>query len=157
MPHVFQRNGKSIRSISGAWRTACKLAGLEGWIFHDLRRTAVRNMERAGVSRSVAMKLSGHKTMSVYSRYAIADAGALKAGVEKLARLHTAEPRKVVPIQEARRDLKVIRLSAIESGIVRRRSSLVHPTLTDLALGAGRPESLRRGSPCRSMSWRQLG
>ena len=54
--------------------------------------------------RSVAMKLSGHKTMSVYSRYAIADAAVLTEGVEKLARLHAGpiEPRKVVPIGEGR-------------------------------------------------------
>ena len=74
-------------------------------IFHDLRRTAVRNLERAGVPRSVAMKLTGHKTEAVYRRYAIADAAALTEGVEKLARLHAtapAEPRKVVPIPAAK-------------------------------------------------------
>ena len=103
MPHVFQREGKPIRSIDGAWRAACSRAGLDGWIFHDLRRTAVRNMERAGVSRSVAIKLSGHKTASVYARYAIADSTALSEGVEKLAQPHAGpkEPRTVVPIWEA--------------------------------------------------------
>ncbi len=55
-----------------------------------------------GVSRSVAMKLSGHKTMSVFSRYAIADSAALAEGVEKLAKLHAKpQPGKVRPIQEA--------------------------------------------------------
>ena len=103
IPHVFHRNGKPIRDMGKAWHSACKAAGMEGWFFHDLRRSAVRYMERAGLSRSVAMKLSGHKTMSVYSRYAIADAAALAEGVEKLARLDAAaaEPRKVIPIQEA--------------------------------------------------------
>ena len=57
-------------------------------MFHDLRRSAVRNLERAGVSRSVAMKLTGHKTESIYRRYAIADSAALAEGVEKLASLH---------------------------------------------------------------------
>ena len=98
VPHIFHRNGKPILSIDRAWRTACKNAGLEGLLFHDLRRSAVRNMECAGVSRSVAMKLSGHKTAAVFARYAIADSAALSEGVEKLARLSTAEPRKVVPI-----------------------------------------------------------
>ena len=52
---------------------------------HDLRQTAVRNLERAGVSRSVAMQLTGHKTEAEYRRYAIVSEGDLGAGVEKLA------------------------------------------------------------------------
>lgn len=55
---------------------------------HDLRHTAVRNLERAGVSRSVAMKLTGHKTESVYRRYAIVAEADLREGVAKLAALH---------------------------------------------------------------------
>jgi integrase len=54
-----------------AWMTACKKAGLRGLLPQDLRRSAVRNLERSGVSRSVAMKLTGHKTEAVYRRYAI--------------------------------------------------------------------------------------
>ena len=48
----------------------------------------VRNLERAGVSRSVAMKLTGHKTESVYRRYAIASEADLSEGVRKLASVH---------------------------------------------------------------------
>jgi integrase len=47
------------------------VAGCPTMIPHDFRRTAVRNLERAGVSRSVAMQLTGHKTEAVYRRYAI--------------------------------------------------------------------------------------
>jgi hypothetical protein len=57
-------------------------------LFHDLRRTAVRNLERAGVLRSVAMRLTGHKTESIYRRYAIVNEGDLAQGVAKLATLH---------------------------------------------------------------------
>lgn len=103
IPWVFHRDGEPIRSIRKAWNSACDRAGVPDAWFHDLRRTAVRNMERAGVSRSVAMKLSGHKTESIYKRYAIADSAALAEGVQKLARLHDAEPTgwKVVPLRKS--------------------------------------------------------
>lgn len=106
VPCVFHRDGEEIRSMRGAWNGAAKRASLAGAWFHGLRRTAVRNLERAGVPRSVAMKLTGHKTESVYRRYAIADEAALHEGVEKLARLHERtgdEARSVVPMEEARR------------------------------------------------------
>ena len=69
---------------------ACEAAGVPGRIFHDLRRTAVRNLERAGVPRSVAMKLTGHKTEAVYRRYAIVSDADLRAAADKLAAM--AEP-----------------------------------------------------------------
>ena len=50
---------------------ACSEAGHPGYLLHDLRRSAVRKMERSGLSRSVAMQLTGHKTEAVYRRYAI--------------------------------------------------------------------------------------
>lgn len=101
IPWVFHYKGERLRSIRTAWVNARKKAGLpDAWI-HDLRRSAVRNMERAGVSRSVAMKLSGHKTESVYRRYAIADKSALEEGVEKLASLHD-QARSVIPLEEVR-------------------------------------------------------
>ena len=67
---VFHRDGKRMMGFRKAWITACKRALLVGMIPHDLRRTAVLNLERAGVSRSVAMKLTGHKTEAIYRRYA---------------------------------------------------------------------------------------
>ena len=58
--------------------------GLPERLFHDLRRTAVRNLERAGVPRSIAMKITGHKTESVYRRYAIVNERDVAEGLEKL-------------------------------------------------------------------------
>src|SRR5262245_12732058 len=68
-----------------AWATACRRAGVPGRIPHDFRRTAVRNMEQAGVPRSVAMKLTGHKTESVYRRYAIVSDTDLQEAARRLA------------------------------------------------------------------------
>ena len=88
VPWVFHRDGKVIRDFRTAWARACQAAGVPGRIPHDFRRTAVRNLERVGVSRSVAMKLTGHKTESIYRRYAIVSEADLAMGVAKLAALH---------------------------------------------------------------------
>jgi integrase len=53
---------------------------------HDFRRTAVHNLEKAGVSRSAAMVMVGHETEAIYRRYAIVDAGALREAAAKLDR-----------------------------------------------------------------------
>jgi integrase len=85
-PHVFHRNGRRIKSLRKSWADACEAAGYPGKLLHDLRRSAVRNMERAGLSRSVAMQLTGHKTEAVYRRYAITSEADLREGVERLNR-----------------------------------------------------------------------
>jgi integrase len=58
---------------------------------HDFRRTAVRNLERAGVSRSDAMKMVGHKTESIYRRYAIADEKSMKEAAGKLDQFYAID------------------------------------------------------------------
>jgi integrase len=88
---VFHRGGRPIRNFHVTWHRACARAGVAGRFVHDLRRTAVRNFERAGVSRSVAMKLSGHKTESVYRRYAIVSEADLAEGVRKVAAMRASE------------------------------------------------------------------
>lgn len=85
VPWVFHRDGKPIKDYYGGWDRACRLAGYPDRVAHDLRRTAVRNLERAGVSRSAAMKMTGHKTEAVYRRYAIVDETMLREGADKLA------------------------------------------------------------------------
>lgn len=73
-PWVFNRHGKHITSIRHSWDVAVKDAGVPGLTFHDLRRTAVRNMRRAGVPQVIRMAISGHKTDSMERRYNIVDA-----------------------------------------------------------------------------------
>jgi integrase len=91
IPFVFHRSGRRIDSFRRSWKKACEKAGLPGLLFHDLRRSAVRNLERAGVPRSVAMKLTGHKTESIYRRYAIVAESDLRDAGAKLSALDGAQ------------------------------------------------------------------
>lgn len=86
IPYVFIREstGEPIRSFYKSWKRACRAAGVPGKLLHDFRRTAVRNLEREGVPRSVAMKLTGHKTESVHKRYGIVSEGDLQLAAERI-------------------------------------------------------------------------
>ena len=86
IPLVFHHKGRPIRDFRKAWATACDKAGCPGRIFHDLRRSAVRRFEYAGIARSVAMKLTGHKTENVYRRYAIVSDRELREAAATLSR-----------------------------------------------------------------------
>jgi integrase len=79
-------SGQPIRQFNKQWDAACVRAGITGMLFHDLRRTAVRAMIRAGVSQHVAMQISGHKTASVFRRYDVVDEADLLEAAQKLQR-----------------------------------------------------------------------
>ena len=80
----FRGRGMPVKSLARAWRSACRRAGCPGRVPHDLRRTAVRNLERAGVPRKVAMTIVGHRTEAMYRRYDIVTESDLHAAAVKL-------------------------------------------------------------------------
>jgi integrase len=83
-PNVFHRHGKPIKAFRVSWLRACKDAGCLGMIRHDFRRTAVRNLVRAGIPERVAMTMTGHKTRVVFERYNIVSEGDLAEAARKL-------------------------------------------------------------------------
>lgn len=83
-PVIFHRDGHLIREFRKSWASACEGAGLTGKLFHDLRRTGVRNLMRAGVPQSVAMAISGHRTAAVFRRYDITSEQDLRDAVKKV-------------------------------------------------------------------------
>lgn len=106
-PYVFHRNGKQIKDFRGSWKTACENSGLVagragGYTPHDLRRCAARNLSRAGVAEQIAMKITGHKTASMYRRYRIVDEKDLVEATETLDAYLNTQSRSaaVVPLKE---------------------------------------------------------
>ena len=101
-PYVFHRGGEPLRLRGGtsplrrAWAKACKDAGFAGHVLHCLRRSGVRNMIQAGVDPLTAMAQSGHRTMSMLSRYAIVTVDDLRRAMERTDAFVASAPESKV-------------------------------------------------------------
>ncbi len=85
VPQVFTRsNGQPLGTFNKAWATACRAAGVPGRVLHDFRRTAVRNLVRAGVPERVAMQMVGWRSRQMLDRYHIVSAADLIEAARKL-------------------------------------------------------------------------
>jgi integrase len=85
VPLVFTRpGGRPIGSFTKAWARACRAAGVPGRVLHDFRRTAVRNLLRAGVPERVAMQLVGWRSRQMLDRYHIVNAADLHEAARRL-------------------------------------------------------------------------
>jgi integrase len=101
-PYVFHyRNGRKIGDFRKKWAKACEAAGLVGIIPHDLRRCAARNLSLSGVKEQLAMRITGHKTNSMYRRYRIVDEDELRQAQEQQQAFlkNQTTARKVVPLR----------------------------------------------------------
>jgi integrase len=93
---VFHHAGAPVGDFRKAWARACGRAGFPKLRFHDLRRSAARNLDKSGVSQSVGMQITGHETPSMYRRYRIVDEQDIELALTK-AQAYVAEQSAATP------------------------------------------------------------
>ncbi|MGZ8373318.1 MAG: tyrosine-type recombinase/integrase [Nitrospira sp.] len=107
-PLIFHRRGEPIGDFRKVWKKACQAGGLvggvNGYVPYDCRRTAIRNLIRAGVEESVAMKISGHRTRSMLDRYNITSDEDIQKAMVKVTEYVSTLPvdSQVVGLEKAK-------------------------------------------------------
>ncbi len=112
VPWVFHRDGRRIKGFRKAWLRACAAINRPGLMVHDMRRSAARNYDRRGISRSVAMKMAGWKTDAIYTRYRIVSDEDLR---EAAAKLETGAFAAALPPDTSKRDTNLSSLPYLAS------------------------------------------
>jgi integrase len=84
-PLFTRMDNSAVKDFRGVWEKMTKAAGVPDLLFHDLRRTAIRNMSRRGLTEKTIMMIAGLKTRSIFDRYNIVCEGDLKAAAEKMS------------------------------------------------------------------------
>jgi integrase len=97
-PFIVAWKGAGISEVKTAWNKARKRAKVPQLLVHDLRRTAIRNMVRAGIPEKQAMRISGHKSRSIFDRYDITDERDIKIAGQKLARYLEEKGKEVTEV-----------------------------------------------------------
>jgi integrase len=90
--HVFTRGDKPVRDFRRSWENLCAAAGVPGLLFHDLRRSAARNLRTAGVPEEIIMRIAGWKTPNVFRRYAIVDKADIRMALQQLEQARKRQP-----------------------------------------------------------------
>jgi integrase len=97
-PSIFHQGGMPIGDFRKVWKRACAAIGLAGRIVHDLRRSGVRHLIRAGVPPHTVMAFSGHRTNSMLKRYDIISLDDLRAAAQQGSD-YAGQPAQVVPLR----------------------------------------------------------
>jgi integrase len=103
--HVFTYQGKPLKSIKTALAKAMEETGIKDFHLHDLRHTWTTNARKAGVDRTVIMKLTGHKTLSMFTRYNTVDEADAKQALQLMEGYFEGTMRgtTAIPLQAQKR------------------------------------------------------